>query len=237
MTRLRDALAEQTGLAAGEAEGDLLVRVRPTDNAPGWDVLVRLGPRPHSTRPWRACNLPGALNATVARAMAQSIGVADGDRLLNAACGSATLMVESARTARLALCAGVDIDKAHLACARRNLAAADIGRPHALIRADAGALPLRSATFDKVLADLPFGKLVGTHADNDRLYPAFLTEAARVARSGARMAVVTHEIRLFERSLTDTARWWRADQTLRIKLGPMHPRIFVLTRTTVPPGP
>ena len=32
----------------------------------GWEVLVRLTPRPLTARPWRVCNWPGALNAVVA---------------------------------------------------------------------------------------------------------------------------------------------------------------------------
>jgi 23S rRNA G2445 N2-methylase RlmL len=82
-----------------------------------------------------------------------------------------------------------------------------------------------------VLADLPFGHLVGSHATNLTLYPALLAEAARVTRPGGRAVLISHEVRLMERSLAELPVWC-VEQQLRVNLRGLYPRIFVLRRSS-----
>ena len=42
--------------------------------------------------------------------------------------------------------------------------------------------PLASRSADRLYADMPFGHHIGSHENNERLYPAILREAARLAR-------------------------------------------------------
>jgi 23S rRNA G2445 N2-methylase RlmL len=56
MQRIATTLAERLKLRVVPSEGDLQVRVRPSQT--GWDVLLRLTPRPLGTRAWRVCTLP-----------------------------------------------------------------------------------------------------------------------------------------------------------------------------------
>lgn len=234
LVRLREELAARTGLSYVAEEGDLLLRIRrPLDGSSGWDVLIRLSPRPLSARDWRVCNLPGALNASVAHAMALLAQPDPDDVVVNMACGSATLLIErlAAAPARIAL--GCDIDPEALACARTNIAASgcDTIRLEAW---DAGALPTPDAWVDVVLADLPFGQLVGSHRQNTALYPRILREAARVTVGGGLFVAITHELRLWERLVADSAAEWALAQMLPIKLpfsgGYLRPRIYVLRR-------
>ena len=53
------------------------------------------------------------------------------------------------------------------------------------------------------MADLPFGQLIGTHANNLTLYPAIMREAARLLSPRGRMVLVSHEIRLLQDSVHD----------------------------------
>ena len=233
MVRLRDELARRTSLTVGEQEGDLLLRIRPAPSrlpsaASGWQVLVRLSPRPLATRSWRVCNLEGALNAAVAQAMIRLTRPARHDAFLNLACGSGTLMVERLSAGRAARVIGVDREARVLACARENLEAAGFGRQADLVRADTRALPLPDACVDVLAADLPFGHLMGSHAENVAAYPSVLREAARVSRPGARFALITHEVRLMEQLLAEPACPWRAEQVLKVELGGLFPRIFTL---------
>jgi hypothetical protein len=69
-----------------------------------------------------------------------------------------------------------------------------------------------------------------------------LAETARVAAPGARLVIITHEIRLLER-LLDAAparAAWASDEILRLKLpfksGGLNPRIYVLRRVSVDGG-
>lgn len=227
MSRLKSELAARLGLAVGDEDGDMLVRLRRGQG--GWELLVRLAPRPLATRAWRVCNREGALNGPVAHVMAALTRPAAGDSFLNLGCGSGTLLVERLLLAQARQAVGCDTSAEALACARANLAAAGLDGRCELADWDARALPLPEASVDAIVADLPFGHLVGSHADNLALYPALLAEAARVARPGARCALLSHEVRLMERLLADDGSW-AAEETIKVDLGGLFPRIYLLRR-------
>jgi 23S rRNA G2445 N2-methylase RlmL len=229
-TRFKEQLAARFGLTVAADEGDLLVRVRRAAEAEGWEVLVRLTPRPLATRAWRVCNLPGAMNASLAHAMAVLTAPRPSDTLLNVACGSATLLIEWLALSQARRAIGCDTDPAALACARQNLQAAGYAREVQLEAWDAGALLLDDASVDVILGDLPFGQLVGTHRQNIALYPQVLAEAARVARPGARMALLTHEVRLLEQAADQFAEAWQVLEVLRVRTGGMTPRVVLFER-------
>ncbi|MCC6629428.1 MAG: methyltransferase domain-containing protein [Chloroflexi bacterium] len=229
LTRLMTELAAATGLHRAEREGDLRLRLRRPADVAGWEVLLRLTPRPLATRAWRVCDWPGALNATVAAVMADLTRPRPADVVLNIGCGSGTLLIERLVAGPAQRALGCDPDPTALDCAQRNTASA--GRAGAIEwqRWDARALPLPAASVDAILGDLPFGHLVGSHADNLTLYPALLAEAARVARSGARAILISHEARLMERLLAASAAW-TVEQELRLALATLRPRVYVLVR-------
>lgn len=230
MERLRNELLRATRLAAGSGEGDLLLRLRrPPTGGDGWQALIRLTPRPLATRAWRVCNLEGALNATVAHAMALLAPLRATDRVLNLACGSGTLLIERLAAGPAAQSLGCDTSPTALDCARRNIVAAGIADQVELQAWDARNLPLPDQSIDLLTADLPFGQLVGSHAENLDLYPVIFSEAARIARPQAVWSLITHEVRLTEQLLLQSADW-AIDSVRRITLGGLHPRIFLLRR-------
>ncbi|MFN3372295.1 MAG: methyltransferase domain-containing protein [Chloroflexus sp.] len=229
LRRFKHELSVRLGLAVGEEDGDLVLRLRPNRDRTGWDVLVRLTPRPLATRSWRVCNREGALNGPVAHAMALLSKPRASDRVLNVGCGSGTLLIERLLIGPAAQAVGCDTDPEALACAYRNLAAAGLSHKVSLHDWDAQQMPLPPASIDVVLADLPFGHLVGSHASNVTLYPALLREAARVTRLDGCAVIISHEVRLMERTLAELPEW-RLEQHLRVDLGGLYPRIFVLRR-------
>lgn len=228
--RLARALEGATGLRSDPEGGDLLLRIRPGPDG-GWQVLLRLTPRPLSARPWRVCNLPGGLNASVAAAMNDLLDLGRNDRYLNPMCGSGTLLIEAPTTAEAV---GCDLDQQALACARENLQAADRASIE-LRRADATALPWSDHRFDAVACDLPWGDAVGSHRGNRELYPAFLGEMARVCTPDGRLVLLTHEIEIFARLLA-TQRAWRVRKRMRIYHGGHRPEMVLLTRSRSAPG-
>lgn len=229
MARLKEAIADRTGLTASSEEGDLLLRLRRSPDG-GWEALTRLSPRPLATRSWRVCNLPGALNATVAYAMMRLTEPQPSDRVLNMCCGSGTLLIERLALGRTRLTAGCDIDPVALECARANLTAAGYATRVFLEPWDAGELPVGDGGFDVLCADLPYGQLVGSHRDNETLYPRIFAEATRVAAPGARMALITHEIRLLERVAAEYQTQWHLQQRIRVWSGGYTPGIYLLRR-------
>ncbi|MBC8170495.1 MAG: methyltransferase domain-containing protein [Anaerolineae bacterium] len=228
MVRLKSELANRLGLQPADDKGDLLIRLRRTPGAAGWDVLIRLTPRPLATRPWRVQNYEGALNAAVAHAIVRLTQPDPADIFLNLGCGSGTLLIERFAAGQAQQIIGCDLDAIPLTLAVANAAAAGVNPE--LLQADARQLSLSDASIDKLCADLPFGQLVGSHSTNTRLYPALLIEAARVARQNAPFVIITHEIRLME-TLLRQSRLWLTTQTIKITLNGLHPRIYVLKRS------
>jgi tRNA (guanine6-N2)-methyltransferase len=241
--RLKSELAVHTGLTYTDDVGDLLMAVRRPQRLPGsrgrepgWEVAVRLSSRPLSARTWRVCDMPGALNATVASTMMSMAGPAPDPRVLNLACGSGTLLIERLTLGPAAAVVGCDLDPHALSCATENLIASGHAPRVTLVRCDAGRVPFPDRWATTVCVDLPFGMLVGSHESNERLYPRLMAEAARVVATGGEMVAITQEVRLFERVVAVQAGQWESLQVVRLKLpadtrsGYIRPRIFRLRR-------
>ncbi|MDM7829985.1 methyltransferase [Cellulomonas edaphi] len=231
-TRLGAELAAATGLKYDEKDGELVVRVRrgPTrgEQDPGWDVLVRIGNRPLSARPWRSADYPGAANATIAAAMVRLAGNDPEDRVVNLMCGSGTLLIERLLAGPAAAAVGIDDAPDAIAAATENLEAAGLKRAARLVTADIRDDSLDGG-YDLLLADPPWGTLHGSHATNADLHAALLQSAHRLAAPGARLLVLTHEIKLMERCLRETEQWTVRSVT-RVFAKGHHPRIYVLDR-------
>jgi 23S rRNA G2445 N2-methylase RlmL len=230
MQRLKDELASNSGLVPSDDEGDLLLRLRRDRTGTGWEALVRLSPRPLATRPWRVCNMPGALNATLAYAMMRLSEPRSADRVVNLACGSGTLLIERMALGPAHSVVGCDTNLKALECAQENLRAAGYEQHVQLETWDAARLPLANGSSTVICGDLPFGQLVGSHRENEALYPRIFAEAARIATRGARMVLLTHEIRLFERVAAEYRAEWRLDRVVSVRAGGMNPRIYMLRR-------
>ena len=227
--RLAAALEASLKLPHDAEAGDLLLRVRPARG--GWEVLVRLTPRPLSARDWRVCNRAGGLNATLAAAMVEVVGVKSQDRFLNAMCGSGTLLIERRLAGKAARLVGVDNDDEALGCAQANILKSGFGSDIELLKGDATNLTFPVNSFDVLVADVPWGDAVGSHRENVALYPALLTELARVGTANARCVILTHEVKLFERISAEQGAWRLVDSA-RVAHSGHHPRIYGLERTT-----
>lgn len=230
MKRLKEELAAKIGLQAVSDEGDLLIRLRhPPGDDQSWEALIRISPRPLATRAWRVCNREGALNAAVAHAMAFLTQPKPDDAFLNITCGSGTLLIERLAQETAQSATGYDLDQSALECARRNVEAAGLADRVSLNRGDVRSLPLPDKSVDAICGDLPFGHLVGSHESNLELYPDLLREAARVTKPGGRCVLLSHEVRLME-SLLEDSPMWDLEQNIRVALGGLYPRIYVLKR-------
>ena len=225
MARIADELSAALNLPFDPEEGELLIRLRPQEDGPGWEVLARLTTRPLSARPWRVCNRGGGLNATVAYAVHKLAGQREEDRIFNPMAGSGTLLVERALLGPYDAMVGVDIDAEAVECARANLQAA--GREVEVARVDALHTGLPARSFDLIVADLPWGDAIGSHRGNAALYPAFLDEMHRLLSRQGRVVVLTHELRMFENLLRDQTRW-HARELFQVYSGGHHPKAYLL---------
>lgn len=231
--RLRQEIAAATTLQPTDAAAHLHIAVRRAlDAQSGWQALIRTAAMPLSARRWRVCDMPGALNANIAAAMVSLAHRGPAERMLNICCGSGALMIERLGMGRAASVTGVDINADALQCADANLRAAGHRASATLLRADCGALPLRTASVNAIAADLPYGMLSGD--DISSLYRAALTESARVAAPNASLVLITTRRRALLAALDD-ARCWRMRESIPLNIpyrsGYIKPQIYRLQRT------
>ena len=242
--RLASELEAQSGLRHDPDDGELLIRIRQSGRPDdGWEALLRLSPRPLSTRPWRVSSYQGALNPTIAAAMVDLTQPRPDDRFINLMCGSGTLLIERLLRCRAAEALGVDISGEALEAARANVAAAGLTRAVKLMQSDAVLTGLDMARYTVLVADLPYGNVNGhgnghgaggagngSHRDNPTLFPRLLEEASRMAAPSARFAVITHDTRLFDASLEEARGRWQPERTFRVFQGGQRPQVYLLRR-------
>ncbi len=229
--RFKTELARDSGLRLDEDEAQLFIRVRRTAKSEkrGWEVLIRLTPMPLATRPWRVVNYPGALNGPLCAALHELVGYHPTDRVLNLMCGSGSLLAERPHPAQTTHMLGLDISGEALDAARHNLVHLAPHLSGGLLQADARRLPLPDGSFDCLLADVPWGQLIGDTAVHDQLYPAVLAEAARVCAPHGRFGLITQDSQRLERHLKQQAAW-QLTKRLKINQGRVRPTIFVLRK-------
>lgn len=230
LTRLRQDIAHATGLAESN-EGELLLRLRPSPQ--GWQVLIRLTPRPLSARAWRVCNMAGGLNATLAASMIKLAKLQPDDRLFNPMCGSSTLLVEARASGFTGLAHGCDIAASAIACSQANLQAAGYSD---IWLEQADATHIKSKTLAKnyscIVADVPWGDAIGNTADNLELYRNFLQSMAQRSCPAARLLLLTHDIKKFEQVLAEQNFWQKKTVINKIYHGGHHPSLYLLCKTT-----
>ena len=172
--------------------------------------------------------MDGALNATVAHAMIRLSEPTAKDVCINIGCGSGTLLIEHQLYHSPKCLIGIDSNQTAINYTQTNL---DTIRNHSiqLIHGDATQAPFNNQIFDKLNADLPFGQSIGSHGENQILYPHILKEAWRIAKPNAVFMVITHEIRLMH-TILKSSKLWKIEQKRMITLRGLHPRIYKLRK-------
>ncbi len=217
-------------MTAVPGSGACVLRVRRAPAGYGWQVLIRLSPRPLSVRPWRVAGFPGALNATVAAAAVRMSRPRRTDRVLNLMCGSGTLLVERLLICGAAHAAGVDHDREVLRASDHNLSAAGVREHVQLHLADVNDGWAGQGSYDVIFADPPWGDKVRTPEDAFALHRMLLHRAAELATPKARLVIITHRVKIMRRCLAEPSGRWRLIEEKRVWAKGHHPRIYLLHR-------
>jgi 23S rRNA G2445 N2-methylase RlmL len=165
------------------------------------------------------------LKASVAYSLLWLAGPKEDDVLLDPMCGSGVIPLEAASAWPGVTAMGGDISARELRAAADNVAQS--GLDVSLCRWDARRLPFVDATVDCVVTDMPFGRRVGSHGRNRQVYPAVLTEVARVLRPGGRAVILTLERRLMARLLPALPDL-ELTSTLPIVLSNLRPSVYMV---------
>jgi 23S rRNA G2445 N2-methylase RlmL len=180
-------------------------------------VGVRLGKTALSKRPYKQVHRPGSLKPPVAAALVRLADAAPGLRLLDPCCGAGTILMEAALEGAVVL--GGDSDPLAAAAARANAAAAGVS---AEIRQwDAQALPIASASIDRIVSNLPWGRQVAVDAALATFYHRTCSEMRRALAPGGRIALLTSTPHLLD--LLDL----RCEKEIQISLFGQTPTITI----------
>jgi 23S rRNA G2445 N2-methylase RlmL len=186
-------------------------------------VAIRLSTRAMRHRTYKRSHLPASLRPTLAAAMVRLAGSRSGDRFCDPMCGAGTILAERARAGPYQALTGGDIDIKAVQAAYANLSQQDC-----IVHLwDARRLPLRSNSLDVIVCNLPFGKQIGSHAENVALYERFFHQVCRVVVPGGRVVLLTSEKELMRQLLHAHPQLVRKQEVLVGVLG-QAARIYVL---------
>jgi SAM-dependent methyltransferase len=219
---LWDLLVDELGWA--EDPSDWAVNFI-SDPAGGW--LGEIGPLHWSRNYPQLDRLPWSTKPVVAEVMIRLAKVGTEHHLLDPFCGTGTILL-AAHPFAYGRLFGSDRDEKAIELARANLSRAGVRAE--LSVGPAEKLTVASGTIDRVVSNLPFGKLVGSHGDNAKLYPAALKEIARVLRPDGRAVLLTEDKRLLKDAVARTPGLKLVRDRL-LKYSGATPTVFVLTPT------
>jgi tRNA (guanine6-N2)-methyltransferase len=209
---LRRAMPRNMRLVEDEADVEIWVWLG------GGDVLIglRLSDASMRHRTYKHEHLPASLRPTVAASMAWLSQPRAQDIVLDPLCGAGTLLVERALLGPVARSLGGDVREDAVKMARRNARTAKVDMN--LQEWDACDLPLDAASVTHIITNLPFGKQIGTHAENKVLYKALMKEFDRVVAVGGRIVSLTSEDQLWEQIVHNQG-WRIVKKVILIVLG------------------
>jgi 23S rRNA G2445 N2-methylase RlmL len=180
---------------------------------------VRLSDRAMRHRTYKLEHNAASLRPTVAAAMVRLAGIGPGMTVLDPMCGAGTILAEAmdiaARRGRAGKVhvLGGDVDPNAVFVASQNLQ--KLGAVD-LARWDATALPLETASVDRIVSNPPFGKQLSSIEQIGPLYEAAAAEWDRVLRSGGRAVLLAMEQEGLRRVLL--ARKWSMARQTRVRL-------------------
>jgi len=187
---------------------------------------LQLSMRRMRARYYRLAGVPGGLEATVAYCMAFLARVEARDICLDPMCGSGTILIETGLGFAPRTLIGGDVSREALCAARENADAS--AQTVGLTGWDAGRLPLRDASADKLLCNLPFGKRTTTARYEGT--GSHLKEFFRVLRPGRTAVLLTEDKDGMKKALEERRTGFDLIQQLPVHLRGVNPSIYVLKR-------
>jgi hypothetical protein len=194
----------------------------------GGRLLATVGDLHLTRRQGRLERVPASTTPLLAAALVRLARVPPRATVLDPFCGAGTNLLLAGAMTEFGLLLGGDVRADSLERAATN--ATHRSAPVRLVRADATRQPWVDASIDRVVANLPFGKRVGSHAANQVLYPAFLRELDRLLPGDGRAVLLTEDKRLLVETV-QRARGLRVVSERTFGSGGAHPTAYVVVRS------
>ena len=207
-------------------------RVEVWANLIGMDFLlgIRLSDASMRQRDYKQQQIEASLRPSVAAAMVFLSQPKPDDVFVDPMCGAGTIILERALIERHTLLIAGDSSPESISATREN-----IGRKHKpreILLWDARQLPLETASVDRIVTNLPFGRKVAAGTDLEALYTQALNEFSRVLRPGGRAVLLTAAFKLFRQVIKDVPGLYIQREQSMTLLG-LSATIFVLDRYDV----
>jgi SAM-dependent methyltransferase len=202
-------------------------------NDPGsWDVNVErhgaeLGALYLTQRYGELRRTPASTNPLIGAVIVRLAKIQPGQTVFDPCCGAGTLLVLAREMAMPGRVLGGEVQARWLSLAAENLRLRSVSA--GLLRADARQVPLATGSVDRVVANLPFGKRVGSHRVNTALYPGMLREIARLLPGGGRAVLLTDDKRLFRETVQRTPLLRVIKEVVLTRSG-LYPSVYVLAK-------
>ena len=165
-------------------------------------LLLRLSDERLKYRSQRPPEFRAALRPTIAAAMVELADMRDGHTVLDPMCGTGTLLSECSARFPKSRVFGSDESADAVSIAKRRL-----GEKASIGQSALDDLPHDAGTFDRVLANLPWGKQVPVGAD---VYEAGLERMLDLVVDGGRVVLLTPRRDLLEPTLRRLRARWSA---------------------------
>lgn len=194
----------------------------------GGDVLigVRLSDATMRHRKYKREHLPASLRPTVAASMGWLSRPTVDDIVLDPLCGAGTILIERGLLTPFEQELGGDIRSQAVELASRNARSAEVDITWKVW--DARSLSLDAASVTRIITNLPFGKQIGTHENNEQLYNELIREFHRVLTPDGLLVTLTSEDRLWDQILREQG-WRVVKKVVFVVLG-QPASIFVAER-------
>lgn len=168
-----------------------------------WEIGVRCTARPLSMRDYRVAHIAGGLNPTIAYAINTFCDLSTRSSYLNICSGSATLLIEAARSNPSLQLVGFDHDGKTNALAVQNIKKAGLLKSIHLKTADILDTP-DLGIFDVITSDLPFGMQISKGEDLEQLYRTFIMYVQATLNPNGILVIYTAQPDVFEAALVDS---------------------------------
>lgn len=187
---------------------------------------------------------PTTLRSTLAYGMLRLCKPQSSDIIIDPMCGTGAIPLEGAMEWPCSYYMAGDNNELainrtinninHIHNKRHNKGSTACGLPIDTVQWDLCKLPIRTASADIIVTDMPFGKRIGSRKKNWDLYPSCLKEMGRVCRPEIGKAVLlTQDKKCFAKTLSTMGHLWQKSHTVWVNVGGLHAAVYFLKRTSL----